>query len=880
MVVKRKGVIKIKIKKVLATALICSFALSHPVYAVDYSTIYDLTNNVKISSGITYEGIKKLTTLGWMNINVVRASLTDEYTQTKPLYNVNGVSSGATLSTMMQQSGAIAGINGDFFIMESPVQPYGPIISNGEIINSPLHNYDKYPTISLDKNGGVDISVWNPVINVKSSSGKVTNIAYINKGASVKYNTVILNKYYGQKSIGNSIKQDIVEIVVKNNKVVEIRDNMSPTTIPEDGYIIACASNKKNEVKNSFKVGETVDLNFIFDFDINNLQWAVGGVNYLVKNGVINEYHDGVLGRHPRTAVGFNKDNTEIIFVTIDGRNKNYIGATQTELAKIMMELGAYNVINLDGGGSTTMGVDFLQNGNIEVVNFPSDGKQRPIVTGLGVFNTAPESDVVDTIELTPEHDKIFNNTEVALNVKGFNKYYSQIDISDETIEYEFDTSRGKIVDNKFIPSVPGVTEITAKIGDIESTTQITVLDKPVTLSFEQDLLVLEAGEQYEFKNILGVDKNGDSAYISPNNITWQYRNSVGRVENGVFTANNVNNTGAVTAVCGDAVKHITVKVGYRAQTIFSFEEKDLENINFSTYPENSKGGIELSSNIYKDKNTSIKLSYDFTNMTDQSIAFLNFGKNSEGLVIKGKPQAIGMWVYGDESTHWLRTRVKDAKGTIHKIDFAEEVDWNGWKWVTAKLPSDIAYPVTVQSVYIAEINETKKDTGAIYIDNLRALFEPNDKNLNLREESIFSDELKVTSVKDFDYKLNLVNGTIKTEKKNETKLEAPIALSINIKNGAINYEDTKLWDSIKALTSYNGKNILISLNYDLSKITDARDREVIDTILEEAAKSNNIFVVNKDNEEETTIINGIRYIQYDDSFELYVNKDGVFYKN
>lgn len=875
-----KGVIKIKFKKILATALVCSIALSYPVYAVEYSSIYDLSNKVKMSSGISYEGIRRLTSLGWMNINVVRANLKDEYTHTKPLYNVNGTSKGTSLSSMMKNFGAVAGINGDFFYMENPMQPYGPIISEGEVIGSPLYGYDKYPTISLDKNGGVDISVWNPAISVKNSSGAITNVAFINKGASIKYNTVILNSYYGEKSIGKSKNQDIVEIVVKDNIVTEIRDNMDATSIPKDGYIIVCASANKNEVKNAFKVGESVELTFKFDFDINNLQWAVGGVNHLVKDGVVNKIHDGVLGRHPRTAVGFNKDNTEIIFVTIDGRNKNYVGVTQTELAKIMIDLGAYNVINLDGGGSTTMGVDFLKNGNIEVVNFPSDGRERSIVSGLGIFDTAPESDVVDTIELNPEYDKIFKNTGIALNVKGFNKYYSPVDISDKTIKYTFDETKGEIVDNKFIPSVPGVVEITAKIGDIESTAKITVLDEPVTLSFEQDTLILEAGEKYEFKNIIGVDKNGDSAYISADNLTWSYRNSVGRVENGIFTANDVTNTGALTAICGNAVKHIIVKVGYKAQTIFSFENEDLKNLNFSTYPENSKGGIELSEDIYKEKYASIKLSYDFTNMTDQSIAFVDFGKNSEGLLVKGTPKAIGMWVYGDNSTHWLRTRVQDSSGKVHKIDFAEEVDWEGWKWVTAKLPEDIAYPVTVKNVYLAEINETKKDTGAIYIDSLRALYEPNDKDLKLREESVFNDELRVESVNDFAHKLSLIDGVINLETKDKIKIDAPISLSINIKNGSINYEDIKLWDKIKALSSYNNQNIVISLNYDINKITDDREKEVISIILEQTAANNNVFVVNKDDTENTIIKNGIRYIQYDDSFELYVNKDGVFYKN
>lgn len=870
-----------KLKRVLATALISSMVLSSTAYAVEYSPIYDLSNKVKMSSGISYEGIRRLTTLGWMNINVVRANLKDGYTKTKPLYNINGTSKGKSLSSMMKDFGAVAGINGDFFVMQNPTQPYGPIISDGEVIGSPLYAYEKFPTISLDKNGGVDISVWNPYITVKSSSGAFANILYINKGISVKYGAVILNKYYGEKSVGKTNGQSIVEIVVQDNVVTEIRENMEATTIPKNGYIISCASANKDDIKNAFKVGEYLELNFKFDFDINNLQWAVGGVNHLVKDGVINKINDGVLGKHPRTAVGFTKDNEEIIFVTIDGRNKNYVGVTQEELAKIMIDLGAYNVINLDGGGSTTMGMDFLKNGNIEVVNFPSDGRERNIASGLGIFDTAPESDVLDSIELKPEHDKIFKNTSIALNVKGFNKYYAGVDISDKTIEYIFDKEKGIIQDGEFIAFAPGVTEITAKIGDITSTAKITVLDEPVTLSFEQDTLLLEAGEKYEFKNIVGVDKNGDSAYISANNLKWNYRNSVGKVEDGIFTANDVTNTGAITATCGNAIKHIIVKVGYRAQTIFSFEQEDLSKLGFSTYPENSKGGIELSESIYKEKNSSIKLSYDFTNMTDQSISYANFDKNSPGLLIKDKPKAIGMWVYGDNSTHWLRTRVQDSTGKIHKIDFAEEVDWEGWKWVVAKLPEDIAYPVTVKNVYIAEINETKKDTGAIYIDSLRALYEPVDKDLKLKQESVFNDELKISkATDDYAHKVSIADGELNIESKDKIKVDTPIALYIDIRNESINYENIKLWERIKALNTYENKNIVIFSNRDINSIADEREKEVIKIILEQTALKNKVFVVNKDSEERTVVINGVRYIQYDDSFELYVNKDGVLYKN
>lgn len=870
--------IKIKLKKILASALICAMTLSSTAYAVEFNSIYDLKSTTRISSGVTYESIQKLTSMGWMNINVVRADLTDEYTTTGPLYNTNGTSIKTTLTNMMQQQNAIAGINGDFFIMDSPTQSYGPIISNGQLISSPYPYYENYPTISLSNNGSVDISVWNPNIKMTLSNGKTLNIPFVNKGASIKYNTVLLNKYYGQKTPGNTLGKDIVEIVIVNNKVTEIRENKAPITIPENGYVVACASESKNTIKNLFNVGDNIDLTFVFDFDINNLQWAVGGVNYLVKNGEINDIHSGILGRHPRTAVGFSKDNNEIIFVTVDGRNKNYIGATQTELAQIMLSLGAYNVVNLDGGGSTTMGVDFLKNGNIEVVNFPSDGNQRPIASGLGIFDNSPECNELEYLEITTEHDKIFNNTEVSLTANGLNKYYSAIDISDKEIVYSVDNSRGKIVDNKFIPSVPGVTTISAKIGDVTATTEITVLDTPVTLSFEDEILILDNGEQYTFKNIVGVDKDGNSAYISPNNIKWTYRNGIGKVENGVFTASDVSNTGAITAVCGDAVQNIIVKVGYLAQTIESFE--NMNNLSMSTYPENSNGSIEITSDKFIEQNNSLKLSYDFTNMTDQSIAFVELGNDGNGIKIENKPIAIGMWVYGDESNHWLRCRVQGSDGKIYKLDFAEEIDWNGWKWVTAKLPNDIKYPVTIKNVYIAEINETRKDTGTIYFDGLRALYETRDKNLRLREETVFVDSLKTNSLKTYERKAIVDGINVKAEAKEGTTTSKPLFMSVYIGNGTIDYSSTTAWNNLVSLTEKTGETIVLALNKSLNNINDDREYEVITEILEKTAQNNNLFVVWKGTSENTIIHNKVRYIEYDDIFEFYNTKDGVFYKN
>ena len=57
---------------------------------------------------------------------------------------------------------------------------------------------------------------------------------------------------------------------------------------------------------------------------------------------------------------------------------------TQYELADLMLEIGCYTAINFDGGGSTEM-VAKNDKGAAEIINTPSEGKQRKISTALGV---------------------------------------------------------------------------------------------------------------------------------------------------------------------------------------------------------------------------------------------------------------------------------------------------------------------------------------------------------------------------------------------------------------------------------------------------------------------------------------------------------------
>lgn len=101
---------------------------------------------------------------------------------------------------------------------------------------------------------------------------------------------------------------------------------------------------------------------------------ATGGYPSLVTDGVIaiepSKTSDFFVGRHPRTAVGLTASG-HVLIVTVDGRGESGSGMTLNALAQHLIDLGAVDAINLDGGGSTAMWVrDQSVNG---IVNSPSD---------------------------------------------------------------------------------------------------------------------------------------------------------------------------------------------------------------------------------------------------------------------------------------------------------------------------------------------------------------------------------------------------------------------------------------------------------------------------------------------------------------------------
>ena len=194
-------------------------------------------------------------------------------------------------------------------------------------------------------------------------------------------------------------RRTLPDSVVEENMIVAVNANFYRPFNAETRVSRGPADNQGLVVSNGVLVSPTINTypSFIQNKDgsveirivlqgesLDKIKTAVSGRNYVLKDGecVSKEQAEAfayLKNRHPRTVVGISKDKKFVYLVTIDGRQPEFsVGTSMLESAEILRQLGAYDAVNLDGGGSTTMAYRD-ESGKPIVLN-------RPV--GLGPANT------------------------------------------------------------------------------------------------------------------------------------------------------------------------------------------------------------------------------------------------------------------------------------------------------------------------------------------------------------------------------------------------------------------------------------------------------------------------------------------------------------
>lgn len=349
-------------------------------FKVEVLKIFAHTSERSVARGIIYGHQRRADSFGPNVVNYLKVNLEVE-NEVKLALAQNRIFGSEHVSTLAERFGAVAAINGAFFSGNG--RPVGIVVIDGQIISEP---FAARTALGLGPQGLVMERVdWRG--EVLSADGTLlSEISGVNR-SRLTDELIVYTPHYGTRTATNAYG---FEATVVNGVVTALQTGNSE--IPTDGVVLS-GHGVNRAFLSYLREGDEIAIDFQLtpSWPDQGISQIIGGGPRLVRDGrLVNNgeeelfRNDVLQGRAPRTAIGITADG-QLLLVTVNGRQPNIsVGMTLAELGRLLIELGAVQGMNLDGGGSTTMVIHDL------VLNLPSDGKERPVSNAILVI--APES--------------------------------------------------------------------------------------------------------------------------------------------------------------------------------------------------------------------------------------------------------------------------------------------------------------------------------------------------------------------------------------------------------------------------------------------------------------------------------------------------------
>jgi hypothetical protein len=284
------------------------------------------------------------------------------------------------------------GVNADFFLFDPPGVPTGAHITGDSVVTGP----GARPVFAIDFEG----RTWIGVLRVAGVAAAGRDSIPVTSWNRVSPTGVSwMDARYGPAV--DTLSGSVRVVLPAMKGTVELVDaGSTPTRIPSSGGVLVLGPRAPASVSAPFlraaRIGMRVDVDVRLDPIA--VQEAVGGFPVLVRDSLEVPGLDSAGAanfapvRHPRTIVGTAAHGRRILLITIDGRQPGYsVGTTNRESARIALELGASQALNLDGGGSTAMVVARYRadSATFQVINRPSDPTgERAVGNALVIVRT------------------------------------------------------------------------------------------------------------------------------------------------------------------------------------------------------------------------------------------------------------------------------------------------------------------------------------------------------------------------------------------------------------------------------------------------------------------------------------------------------------
>jgi hypothetical protein len=379
-----------------------------------------------IAPGIEYGDYQLVTVVGPLAIHVVsvRADRGDVRIGSV-VADDSLVSRGETVGSMARRTRAVAGINGDFFDIGNTNRPVNMVVRAGALLQLPYKRY----VLAVTHDGVPHIAEFTFTGQVVIDQRSMP-LDGLDEMPQAEGGLSLLTPLYGRVPPRDTVTLAALEPLegvppLARYRVTGLVDNLSPQP---PGYYLAIGLS-------DYGVVNTPDPNTVVTvsgdlapFALNSITAAIGGGALILHDGAWYDdadapYREENWRRMPCSGAAIAPDG-RLLLVEVDGRQPELsVGVTRIEFAALMRSLGATEGLLLDGGGSSTLAVRRLGDSVADVVNSPSDGKERPVADGIFVYSTAPVGPPVRLVA-QPGVVRAIAGAEVSLRVAAVDAAY------------------------------------------------------------------------------------------------------------------------------------------------------------------------------------------------------------------------------------------------------------------------------------------------------------------------------------------------------------------------------------------------------------------------------------------------------------------------
>lgn len=346
--------------------------------------------------------------------------------------------------------------------------------------------------------------------------------------------------------------------------VAEVRSGTSNTPIGDSQLVLSAAWDSPYATQLAQMIpGSTAEI-FVRDLtggDLANCREAIGVYHVLYDKG---QFITQGTNANPRTVMGIKPDGSLILYV-LDGRQPGFSeGMGLTDTAKHLVDLGCSTVVNMDGGGSSTIAVrEGGINSRAVIKNSPSGKRQRQVTNGLLLVYDERGGTKAEHLHTYPSQPLAMPGAEIQLKTYASNDKYEPVSLP-KKVKYQVDPDSGHSVDENGLFTAGrsiGTAVIEVLCGDLYTTAQISIQNN-ITFTTNIQSLELDPGDTFDI-NVTA--QYGYAPIASKDSLfTWSCDPEIGTIDaEGIFQAADQNGvTGHIYVEYNGVKKAIPVQVG------------------------------------------------------------------------------------------------------------------------------------------------------------------------------------------------------------------------------------------------------------------------------------------------------------------------------